>query len=113
MKERSIKEMLRAKAQIERGEKAPGRVWEISKARKFEARDPKEYQAKQKSAWKQRVVEARKRLQLSQIEFARLLGVSVRTLHHWEQGTRAPSGAAGVLIRIAAEHPDVLLKASA
>ena len=31
---------------------------------------------------------------LSQAKFANLLGVSVRTLQEWEQGRRAPSGAA-------------------
>ncbi len=31
---------------------------------------------------------------LSQTRFAQLLGVSVRTLQDWEQGRRAPSGAA-------------------
>jgi putative transcriptional regulator len=31
------------------------------------------------------------RIGLSQSEFARLLGVSVRALQEWEQGCRAPS----------------------
>ncbi|MBU6401644.1 MAG: helix-turn-helix domain-containing protein [Verrucomicrobia bacterium] len=37
---------------------------------------------------------------LSQSRFARLLGISMRTLHHWEQGTRTPTGAARVLLRL-------------
>ena len=45
---------------------------------------------------------------LSQTEFAKLLGVSVRTLQEWEQGRRKPSGAAKKLIEIAERHPDVL-----
>lgn len=45
---------------------------------------------------------------LSQNRFAELLGVSVRTLQDWEQGRRAPSGAARTLLAIAAKHPDVL-----
>ena len=45
---------------------------------------------------------------LSQSEFAQLLGVSVRTLQEWEQGRRAPSGAARTLLRIAAKNPRVL-----
>ena len=45
---------------------------------------------------------------LSQADFARLLGVSVRTLQEWEQGRRAPSGAARTLLLIAAKNPDVL-----
>ena len=38
------------------------------------------------------VAETRGRVGLSQSEFARLLGVSVRTLQGWEQGRRVPSG---------------------
>jgi len=45
---------------------------------------------------------------LSQAQFARLLGVSVRTLQEWEQGRKAPSGAAATLLRIAEKRPDVL-----
>ena len=54
------------------------------------------------------VISARKKSGLSQIEFAKLLGVSVRTLQEWEQGRRKPSGAAKKLIEIAERHPDVL-----
>ncbi|PTN11562.1 helix-turn-helix domain-containing protein [Nitrosomonas aestuarii] len=54
------------------------------------------------------IIYARKKSGLSQIEFAKLLGVSVRTLQEWEQGRRQPSGAAKKLIAIAERHPDVL-----
>ncbi len=47
----------------------------------------------------------REEYQLSQTEFAALLGVSATTLRDWEQGRRAPSGAARVLLRVAARHP--------
>ena len=46
---------------------------------------------------------------LSQSKFARLLGVSVRTLQEWEQGRCAPSGAARTLLMIAAKNPKALL----
>lgn len=46
---------------------------------------------------------------LSQSRFAQLLGVSVRTLQDWEQGRRAPSGAARTLLLIAAKNPRALL----
>ena len=46
---------------------------------------------------------------LSQAQFARLLGVSVRTLQEWEQGRRAPSGAARTLLLIAGRDPKALL----
>ena len=45
---------------------------------------------------------------LSQSQFAELLGVSVRTLQEWEQGRRAPSGAARTLLLIVANNPRVL-----
>jgi putative transcriptional regulator len=53
--------------------------------------------------------EARARVGLSQQAFAILLGVSPRTLQDWEQGRRAPTGAAKTLLRVAVEHPEVLL----
>ena len=52
----------------------------------------------------------RERTGLSQAKFAALLGVSVRTLQDWEQGRRAPSGAARTLLMVAAKNPDVLLE---
>lgn len=54
------------------------------------------------------VISARKKSGLSQTEFAKLLGVSVRTLQEWEQGRRQPSGAAKTLIAIAERRPEVL-----
>lgn len=45
---------------------------------------------------------------LSQAAFARLLGVSKRTVQQWEQQRRKPSGAAKSLLRIAEKRPDVL-----
>ena len=54
------------------------------------------------------IVAARLKSRLSQTQFARLRGVSVRTLQDWEQGRREPSGAAKTLISIAANRPDVL-----
>ena len=54
-------------------------------------------------------VEARSRTGLSQQDFARLLGVSPRTLQDWEQGRREPTGAARTLLRVAVSHPEVLL----
>jgi putative transcriptional regulator len=45
---------------------------------------------------------------LSQSRFAELLGVSARTLQEWEQGRRAPSGAARTLLLIAAINPRAL-----
>lgn len=59
------------------------------------------------------VVEARQGTGLSQAEFALALSISKRTLQEWEQGRRAPSGAAQALIRIARKHPEVVREALA
>jgi len=55
------------------------------------------------------VSSVRERTGLSQARFAQLLGVSVRTLQEWEQGRRAPSGAARTLLLIAQKNPRALL----
>lgn len=54
------------------------------------------------------VASIREKTGLSQERFATLLGVSVRTLQDWEQGRRAPSGAARTLL-IAERNPKALL----
>jgi putative transcriptional regulator len=70
-----------------RGEKAP--------ARRFEIESPN-------------VKQIRERYELSQSEFAALLGVSTKTLQNWEQGRRTPQGAARVLLQVAARHPQAV-----
>lgn len=52
----------------------------------------------------------RKALGLSQVEFAKFLGISPKTLHKWEQKTSSPSGAACSLLRIAAQEPKTVLQ---
>ena len=52
--------------------------------------------------------EARASVGLSQQEFAKLLGVSARTLQDWEQGRREPTGAARTLLKVAVKHPKLL-----
>jgi putative transcriptional regulator len=56
------------------------------------------------------VATIRERTGLSQGQFAALLGVSVRTLQEWEQGRRAPSGAARTLLLVAAKNTQALLE---
>ena len=53
---------------------------------------------------------ARQGTGMSQAEFAAALSISKRTLQEWEQGRRAPSGAARTLLMIAARNPQALLE---
>lgn len=117
MKSNRIREMIAAKERIERGDTVPATVWEVKPDGKGGISRRKlsntAFQKAQKKAWDQSVAATRQKLGLTQVEFAHLLGVSIRTLHHWEQGTRQPSGAARVLLRIAESSPQVVLKAAA
>ena len=54
------------------------------------------------------VMITRQRLGLSQAAFARMLGISPRTIQEWEQGRRSPQGAALSLLRIAQAKPDIV-----
>ena len=47
--------------------------------------------------WAPKVLAMRRTMGLSQSLFAKLAGVSVKTLQNWEQGRRQPSGPAAVL----------------
>ncbi len=104
---------------VRRGEKPAHRVWKLTKQTdgtvKRELVDPLVHQNKQAAQWdaSREVTDARKALGMSQVEFAGLLGISVRTLHHWEQGSRHPSGAAKVLLRVAQAEPKVLRRVMA
>jgi len=53
----------------------------------------------------------REKLNVSQNEFAMMIGVSVRTLQNWEQGRRNPEGPAKALLRIASRNPQAVLDA--
>jgi putative transcriptional regulator len=117
MKPRKLQEMIRARKMIERGTATPASVWEVRPDGKGgftrTAVDPKAFQRAQRAAWDKSIPATRQRLGLSQAQFARLLGIRVRTLHHWEQGTRRPTGAARVLLRVAAQNPEAVLAAAA
>lgn len=51
----------------------------------------------------------RNRYHLSQKMFAKLLGISVKTLQNWEQHRRVPHGPALRLLQVAAIHPEALI----
>lgn len=53
----------------------------------------------------------RDRISLSQGEFARLFGLSKRTLEHWEHGRRVPSGPARAFLTVIAREPDAVRRA--
>ena len=80
-------------AAIERGRALPSRT--------FEVKTPND------------VVRVRVRLGVSQHKFAQLLGISENTLQNWEQGRRKPTGPARILLKIAAQHPKIVLKTAA
>ena len=53
----------------------------------------------------------RKRLDVSQAQFALMIGVSKSTLQNWEQGRREPDGPAKALLRIVDKQPAAVLEA--
>jgi len=57
------------------------------------------------------IQKARKSLGLSQDEFASAFGVSASTLRKWEQGQRAPTGAAKTLLKIIEREPKAVIRA--
>lgn len=55
----------------------------------------------------------RKRMHLSQREFAKRLRISPDTVRNWEQGKRFPSGPACSLLRVLIKEPETVLHALA
>jgi putative transcriptional regulator len=117
MKRRTITELVRVKERMERGEITPARVWEVTRGKdgKIQRRqlDPEQYRRQQRAEWENTVAATRSKLRLTQNRFAELLGISVKTLHNWEQGRRKPTGAARVLLRVASRHPELVLEEAA
>ena len=109
-----LAEAIRQAKAVHRGEAAPSRVWNVTHDNRGQLHrrqlDAKEYQRKRRAQWEDTVAATRARLRLSQGKFAELLGISVKTLHNWEQGRRKPTGAARVLLRVASRHPEVILE---
>lgn len=85
-------ESVKQAGEIKRGERKPGRVFEVS---------PLDVKA------------IRTKLQKSQSEFAQMIGVSVATLQNWEQGRRKPDGPARALLLVALYNPTVVQEALA
>src|SRR5579862_8100293 len=55
----------------------------------------------------------RKRVKMSQAEFARAYGISKRALQEWEQGGRQPDSAARAYLTVIAKEPGVVRRALA
>lgn len=110
-------ESVREAGAVLRGEKPASRVWKLTKLPdgtiKRVSVPAATHQKQQAERWKERTeaAQARSALSLSQTEFASLLGISVRTLHQWEQGRRQPTGAARMLLKIARLQPRLLKQA--
>jgi putative transcriptional regulator len=85
-----LAESVRQAGRIRRGEEKPSRVF------RQDAPDVKA---------------TRRQLNMSQEEFASMIGVSARTLQNWEQGRRSPEGPARALLRVAARNPGAVLDA--
>lgn len=75
---------------IARGERKPSRRFEFTPSK---------------------IQSVREKTRLSQAQFARLLGVSVKTLQNWEQARREPTGPAKALLRIVDQEPTAALRA--
>jgi putative transcriptional regulator len=99
---------------VRRGEAAPSRGWNVTLGADGKLRrrqlDPKASQQERCAEWENAAADTRLKLRLSQGKFAEVPGISVETLHNWEQGRRKPTGAARVQLRVAARHPEVVLE---
>jgi len=83
-------ESVKQAGQIKRGALKPGRVFKVS---------PPDIKA------------IRQKLDVSQNQFAHMIGVTVATLQNWEQGRRQPHGPARALLKVASKNPDAVLEA--
>ena len=53
----------------------------------------------------------REAAKISQTQFAKLIGVNVRTLQNWEQHRTRPAGPARALLKIVASNPKAAIEA--
>jgi putative transcriptional regulator len=57
------------------------------------------------------VREIRKKVAMSRSQFARAFGFSTRTVEHWEQGIRVPTGPARAFLTVIAREPEAVRRA--
>jgi putative transcriptional regulator len=53
----------------------------------------------------------RRKIHMSQSQFAACIGVSVRTIQEWEQGRSVPSGAARAFLTVIDREPEAVRRA--
>jgi putative transcriptional regulator len=98
--------------------KADGRIVELRDGREFPlaptlpaAESPKI--PSEKAGTAPAVRDLRRRVRLTQLEFADRLGVPVETIRNWEQGKRSPRGPARALLAVIAHAPETVFAALA
>ena len=57
------------------------------------------------------VCQIRQKYHLTQADFSKLFGFSLRTLQQWEQGRRTPQGSARILLKVIDYAPEIVHKA--
>jgi putative transcriptional regulator len=83
--------------------KADGRIVELRDGREFPLAPAAPLEVR----------DLRRRVQLTQQEFAAKLGVPVETIRNWEQGKRMPRGPARALLTVIAHAPETVFAALA
>ena len=104
---RSVKEM----GAIMRGEVKPAREFRLVKGKLLEVTPEARPRGRVPAPKAPDIARIRKRLGLSQNQFADVFQIPVRTLRNWEQGLRKPEGPAQVLLRVIERQPMAVLKA--
>jgi putative transcriptional regulator len=87
---KELAESIKEAGRIRRGQAKPARVF------KYDAID---------------IRTLRESVDVSQSQFARMIGVSKDTLQNWEQGRRRPRGPAQALLRVFEKDPKAVVRA--
>jgi len=87
---KELTESIKEAGRIRRGETKPSRVFT------YDAID---------------IRKLRESVDVSQSQFARMIGVSKGTLQNWEQGRRRPRGPAQALLRVFEKDPKAVVRA--
>jgi DNA-binding transcriptional regulator YiaG len=111
MKKTEIDEIHQRVIDIQNGKVSPGRVRNVvidaDGSVTVTELDPETFRRKKASDWaaKTEAAKIRHTLDMTQADFAKMIGVSAGTLRGWESGRCRPTGAALTLLRVAAKAP--------